>query len=188
MAPMFSAAYGKGMNAWEQHCMMAINDGLWACDPISGESLQVSKTICADDVQETSITETVAGMNAAQTVSSQFFDHELECKGLGRNGDKEEHLLQFRGKGAVNKTRDARGQLAVTGRIVERARYLGNIIAADGSTRGNVDRRIAAAKQGSQALYGIWGKRRVDTGLIRELFKSMVQGRSCLAWKRQYPV
>ena len=59
---------------------------------------------------------------------------------------------------------------------MERARYLGNIIAADGSTRGNVDKRIAAAKQGFQALYGIWGKRRVDTDLQRELFQSMVQG------------
>ena len=115
---------------------MATNDGLWACDPVSGESLQVSKTICADDVQDTNVTETVAGMNAVQTVSSQFFDHELECRGLGRSGDKEEHLLQTRGKGSVKKAWEARDQLAVTGRIVERARYLGNIIAADGSTMG----------------------------------------------------
>ena len=91
-------------------------------------------------------------------MSSQSFDHELECRGLGRNGDKEEHLIHVRGKGAVNKTREVHDQLAVTGRIVERARYLGNIIAADGSTRGNVDKRIAAAKQGFQALYGTWGQ------------------------------
>ena len=64
----------------------------------------------------------------------------------------------------------------MAGRIVERTRYLGNIIAADGSTRGIVDTRIAAAKAGVQALYGIWGKRGIDTNLTRELFKSMVQG------------
>ena len=81
---------------------MAINDGLWACDPISGESLQVSKTTCADDVQETNVTETVAELNAVQTLSSQFFGHELESRGLGRDGDEEEHVLQFRSKGAMN--------------------------------------------------------------------------------------
>ena len=72
---------------------------------LRGESLQVSKTIYADDEQETSVTATVADMNAVQTVSSQFFDHELECRGLGRNGDKEEHLLHFRGKGSVKLAR-----------------------------------------------------------------------------------
>ena len=138
--------------------------------------MQVNKTMYAGDVQETSVTETIPELNAVLQVSSQSFDHELGRRGLGRNGDKKEHLIHFRGKGAVGKTREIRNQLAVTGKIVERARYIGNIIAADGSTRGNVDKRIAAAKQGFQALSGIWGKRRVDTGLKRELFQSMVQG------------
>ena len=78
---MFSATYDKGMHAWQTHCRMAINDGLWACDPIPGDSMQVSKTIYADDVQEKNVTETVAELNAVQAVSSQFFDHELASRG-----------------------------------------------------------------------------------------------------------
>ena len=101
MAPMFSASYDKGMNAWEQHCRMAINDGLWACDPISGESLQVNKTICADDAQETNVTETITELNEVLQVSSHSFDSDLGGRGLGRNSDKEEHLIHCRGKGAV---------------------------------------------------------------------------------------
>ena len=97
--------------------------------PYHGDSIQVSKTICADDVQETNVTETVEELNAVQTVSSHSFDQELARSGLGRNGDKEEHLLQFRGKGAVKKTHEAHAQLDVAGRIVGHARYLGNIIA-----------------------------------------------------------
>ena len=118
---------------------------------------------CPGDERHGQITE----LSTVLQVSSQSFDYELESRGLGRNRDKEEHLLHFRGKGAVKKTREAHGQMAVTGRIVEIARYLGNIIAADGSTRGNVDKRIAAAKQGVQALYGIWGKRRAGTDVKR---------------------
>ena len=82
MAPMFSAAYGKGMCAWEEQCRVTIDDGLWARDPMSGDSVQVSKTIYADDVQETNVTDTVAEMNEVLPVSRQFFDHELECRGL----------------------------------------------------------------------------------------------------------
>ena len=63
--------------------------------PRDRESLTVSKTMYADDVQETSVTEAVAELNAVLQVSSQFFDHELECRGLGRNGCKEEHLMNF---------------------------------------------------------------------------------------------
>ena len=150
--------------------------------------MQVSKTIYADDVQETNVTETLAEMNEVLQLSSQFFDHELECRGLGRNGDKEEHLIQFRGKGAVGKTREARDHLAVMGRIVERARCLGNIIAADGSTRGNVDKRIAAAKAGFQALYGIWETRNWYELASITLYEYGTRGRSCLAWERKCPV
>ena len=59
--------------------------------------------------------------------------------------------------------------------MVDRARYLGNMI-ENGSARRNVEQRIAAAKAGFQAMYGIWGKRGIAGDLIRELFRSMVQG------------
>ena len=75
--------------------------------------------------------------------------------------------------GGANNTKEARRHLAVTGRLVERARHLGNVIAVDGSTRGNPDKRIAVAKAGFQALCGIWGKRGIGTSFARELFKSM---------------
>ena len=43
MAPMFSAVYDKGMREWEEHCRDVLRDGLWACDPMSGEQIQVGK-------------------------------------------------------------------------------------------------------------------------------------------------
>ena len=71
--------------------------------PLSGEPIQVSNTIYADDAQETNVTETVEELNEVLPVGGQFLDHELSCRGLGRNGDKEEHLIQLRGRGQLRR-------------------------------------------------------------------------------------
>ena len=187
MAPMFSAANDKGMHTWEEHCRMAINDGLWACDPITEESLQVSNTICTDDVHDTNVTETVADMNAAQTVNSQFFDHELECKGLGRNGDKEEHLIQCRGKGAVKR----------------RGRHVTNspsrVESSDGhdtwviSLQRTVARGVMSTDESrppnkvSKHYTGYGENDEWLRAYYANSSRAWYEGRSCLAWKRKYP-
>jgi hypothetical protein len=89
MAPMFSATYDTGMKAWEEQCRHNVQDGLWACDPISGEPTQVGKTLYADDAQETNVTEGVEELNEVLQVSNWYLNHELADKGLGRNDDKE---------------------------------------------------------------------------------------------------
>ena len=186
MAPMFSAAYDTGMRVWEEQCRHELRDGLWACDPLSGEPMQVGKTLYADDAQETNVTRGVNEMNEVLHASNRHLNQELTERGLGRNDDKEEHLVQFQGRGAVKKMQEAREHLAVAGRMVERARYLGNIITGDGSTRDNVNKRITAAKAGFQALYGIWGKKGIDEDLTREPFGCMAQGHFYQVWRQRY--
>ena len=108
MAPMFSAAYDTGMRSWEEHCRAEVRDGLWACDPISGEQVQVGKTLYADDAQETNVTETVDELNGVLHVSNGFLNKELKSRGLGRNDGTDEHLVQFMGRGAVKKMQASR--------------------------------------------------------------------------------
>ena len=99
MAPMISASHDKGMRAWEEQCRVTISDGCWECGPMSGESLQVCKTIYADDVQETSVTETVAEPNAVHTVSSQLFDHELDSRGWAETETRKSTCFSFEARG-----------------------------------------------------------------------------------------
>ena len=96
---MFSAAYDTGMRAWEGQCSEVIGDGLWACDPMSGEPVQVGNTTHVDDAHETSVADTVEELSGVLHVSIRFLDKELTSRGLGRNGDTDEHLIQFRGRG-----------------------------------------------------------------------------------------
>ena len=67
---------------------------------------------------------------------------------MARNGDKEEHLGCMMGKGSVRKMKQLRGGVGLQGRVVDAAKYLGNIVTMDGRTKANVDRRIQAARGG----------------------------------------
>ena len=72
-------------------CRRAIGDGLWACDPVSGEPKQAGRTVYADDVHETNVADTVEELNGVLHVSNRFLAKELTSRGLGRNEDEEEH-------------------------------------------------------------------------------------------------
>ena len=57
-----------------------LRDGLWACDPISGEPVQVGKTLHAEDAQETNVTETIEELNGVLHVSNWILNKELKSK------------------------------------------------------------------------------------------------------------
>jgi len=58
--------------------------------------------------------------------------------------------------------------------VKESARYLGNIRAADGSSKPNVKKRIEAAREGFYMLSGFWGLTGVPRTVAKRVFHAMV--------------
>ena len=93
MPPMFSAAYDPGIEKWVGRHVNESGDGLQAVDPLTGEEVQLSHTLYADDAQETNVEGDAERLGEVLAASGEALDAELGVRGMARNTAKEEHLV-----------------------------------------------------------------------------------------------
>ena len=158
VAPMFSAMYDERMVEWDAKCQE--DEDVWmlrAVRPVAGQELQIAPTAYADDVAETNSTRDAEQFVHVVRDSDSALDAALALTGTRQHGAKREQLPMFMCKGPVGATRRLMKSTDVTGKVLQRARYLGNIRQADGGHQANVDCRRTAARGGRSTCCAGYG-------------------------------
>ena len=172
MASMFQESYDAIIAKWNSD-----RERTWGAQmlmariPGTHTLVQVSRTTFADDLAETNLANSIKEVERVSMVSNTSLDKHLGDAGMAQNTDKEEIIAHFVGTGSGREMQRLwDGHHSIRGMVKDSAKYLGNIRRGDGRTRSNIDRRIAAAKEGYYMLEGFWGREGIPLNIIRRVF------------------
>ena len=154
MPEQFRRQYEESLEQWIERRRSDLATSLWAVDPVTGASVDVSVTSYADDVKE--INMTTSASDAAQTIarSGVLLDQAIAHSTLGQNTSKAEHIASFMGNRQNANTKEVTQLFEEhgLGTVLSSARYLGAWPTFNGSTKIVIEKRVRSAKE---SYYGM---------------------------------
>jgi hypothetical protein len=107
MPGQFVEGYSEGIESWARDTEQRGRKSLVAREPLSGQSIDTSLSVFADDLWRTGVAE---NLHEAQSLVEDWdtkLDKVLSTKSMGQNHAKKEHMVRFVGKGAAVEMRKA---------------------------------------------------------------------------------
>ena len=105
MPDMFAGVYDPVVNDWIQLRNQATQSSITAMDPLTGQVVDVSTTVYADDIKERNMTRNETHRQLVVNQSTQILDYFLDTMDMAQNLDKAEHIPNYMNPGCVNETR-----------------------------------------------------------------------------------
>ena len=99
MPGQFVEGYSEGIERWAQDTRQEGQKSLMAHEPLTGEDIDTSLSVYADDLWRTGVAE---NLHEAQSLVEDWdskLDSVLSTKSMAQNHAKKEHMVRFVGKG-----------------------------------------------------------------------------------------
>lgn len=148
--------------------------GMQVLDPVNNKVVDVSISAYADDLAIKVISQTSSELQTKATTLDDALDARLASAGLAQNRSKQEVVVHFGAVSQEHMRSTYSGQVRLEGRVLPKAKYLGEIYVHNGSTTAARKHRLQKAQAAWVSMGAFWTRPGCSRRSISIVFRALV--------------